>query len=1015
MAKLVFLMILFSPMARKVNIWKCLMSDAVSVPHDFYRSGDVLIGGVVSQIVYPLHTFSFEVNPSNDPLDFPHMLTKYYQHVLALVFAVDEINHNPKILPNATLGFHICDSYDNVQMTYCTTLHLLFQSSRYFPNYECGIQKNIMTVIGGLSLEISFHMADILALYKLPQLTYGSFAQEESHTRQSPLFYRLVPNEPYQCIGIIKLLQHFGWTWVGLFAVDDDSGDHFLQTLEPLFSQHGICWAFTERIPNQVNWDKLYELYTVVSNIYLPFRESKASTFIFYGESWTMTTLTGVLSLAGHSYTENMSLRKVWIMTAQVDFALTGIQRDWDFQFFHGALSFRIHSNVPFGFHNFLKKIKPYWEPKDGFLKEFWEQAFGCSLLDPQDTENDDAMCTGEERLDSLPGHIFEMSMTGHSYSIYNAVYATAHALQAMHTSMSKYRKISQSKRLEFPHFYPWQLNRFLQGISFNNSVGEPVSLKKNREMGDRFDIMNLVTFPNKTFVRVKVGSVNSNAAEEPVFVLHEERIVWQTHFNQVPVSVCNDYCRPGTQKEKKEGEKFCCYDCVPCPEGKISSQQDMVDCIKCPEDQYSSKDKDGCVNKVITFLSFLAFEEPLGITLVLLAVSCFLITAFVLAVFMKNKDTPIVKANNRDLTYALLVSLLLCFLCALLFLGKPSTVTCFIRQSAFGIVFSVALSCVLAKTITVVLAFMATKPGSGLRKWVGKRLANSIVLSCSLVQVGICIVWLGTSPPFPDLDMQSMAEKIVVACNEGSVVMFYVVLGYLGLLSLISLTVAFFARKLPNSFNEAKFITFSMLIFCSVWMSFLPTYLSTKGKYMVAVEVFSILASSAALLAWIFSIKCYIILLRPDLNSSVDLRVEIHTLDSANPNYIQILLIKSLFTDPVLCIDVYLQPKCSKAHTEEVTSDLFPGQRRHKWSEHLQTKLAEALEDTEIKDKRQVLLQTDANIIQLYEEIVQLIKPLLIKDESPKIHLCPSNKWYDLECRNLKDIYKLKNEENQT
>ncbi|XP_015274559.1 PREDICTED: vomeronasal type-2 receptor 26-like [Gekko japonicus] len=696
------------------------------------------------------------------------MLTKFYQHVLALVFAIDEINQNPKILPNVTLGFHICDSYYSVQMTYRTLLDLLFKSHRYFPNYECGIQKNVMAVIGGLSSDISFHIADILGLYKIPQLTYGSFAQEESNTRQSPTFFRLVPNEVHQCTGIMKLLQYFGWTWVGLFAVDDNSGD--------------------------------------------------------------------------------------------------SLQRAWDFQFFQGALSFRIHSNELLGFHNFLKKIKPYWNIKDGFLKDFWGQAFGCSLLDPQDAEMDDALCTGEEHMDSLPGHIFEMGMSGHSYSIYNAVYATAHALHAMYTSMLKYRAILRSKRLEFHDLHPWQLNPFIQGVSFNNSIGEPVSFMENWEKGDGFDIMNLVTFPNKTFVRVKVGSVNSNAAEEQVFILHEERIVWQTNFNQGrPISVCNDFCHPGTQKKKKEGEKFCCYDCVLCPEGKISSQQDMVNCIKCPEDQYSSKDKDGCINKVITFL---AFEEPLGITLVLLAVSCFLITAFVLGVFIKNKDTPIVKANNRDITYMLLVSLLLCFLCSLLFLGKPSNVTCFIRQSAFGIVFSVVVSCVLAKTITVVLAFMATKPGSGLRKWVGKTLANSIVLSCSLVQAGICMVWLGTSPPFPDLDMHSMAEKIVAACNEGSVVMFYVVLGYLGLLSLISLTVAFFARKLPNSFNEAKFITFSMLIFCSVWMSFVPTYLSTKGKYMVAVEVFSILASSAALLAWIFSVKCYIILLRPDLNS---------------------------------------------------------------------------------------------------------------------------------------------------
>ncbi|XP_063158757.1 vomeronasal type-2 receptor 26-like, partial [Candoia aspera] len=788
-------------MTERIFHWS--LNGPLAIVHKDYQSGDLIIAAIIYQVFFLSNEITFESLPSREVLD---------QYLL---------------------GFQIATDYLEEITTYLLALEFLSTKDKFIPNYKCKDQTNMVAVIGGPRSKTCLNMATALCNYKLPQITYGSAPL--MNNEPANLFVKwMFPDEIHQLKGILHLLLHFGWTWVGLISLYEEDRERFIQKSLSMFSERGICFDFIECLPQMMYGNEAAEMVEKADKLYKVIMGSTVIAVIFNAEITSIVTLRVMVHLFDSDDIPKKRKAKVWILIAQMEFTSILMQRELPIDFLHGALSFAIHSQQLTGFQQFMQKRNPILEKEDGFIRDFWKDAFECSFSRDIPDGNAERICTGEEKLETLPNSVFETTMGGHSYSIYNAVYAVAHALRAMRSSKPKEGQIFDENRWKLLPQSPWQLHHFLQRVSFNNSAGEEVSFSPKGEWVTGLDIFSWVTFPNQSFLRVQVGKINPLAPPEKLLTLSAKDIIWPHIFNQVSIN----------------------YDLWYEWKSQPSFERDLDDCVPCPEDQYPSKDRDSCLQKSITFLTY---QDPLGISLVVIALSFAFISAVVLGIFLKHQDTPIVKANNRNLTFTLLTALLLSFLCTLLFIGQPDQVKCLMQQTAFGIIFSVALSCILGKTTIVVLAFMATKPGSKIRKWVGKRLANTIVLSCSLAQFTICAVWLAISPPFPVSDMHSVAEEIVLECNAGSTTMLYAVLGFMGFLTAVSFTVAFLARNLPDSFNEAKFITFSMLVFCTVWVSFVPTYLSTKGKYVVAVEIFSILASAAGLLGCIFSPKCYI------------------------------------------------------------------------------------------------------------------------------------------------------------
>ncbi|XP_043926808.1 extracellular calcium-sensing receptor-like [Protopterus annectens] len=783
---------------------------------------------------------------------------KNFRIFLATVFAITEINQNPELLPNITLGFRLYDScYSEVRALEGISWLMTGQEDTV-PNYSCHAKSVLAGVIGEAGSGQTIPMARMLGVFKYPQVSYGSVVRYLSNKHLFPSFLRTVPPDNSHALSLAKFLMHFGWTWAGIVASDNDYGLVGALDLKREFSQIGGCIDYLEAVPLQEAAESILHIIDVI-------KSSTAKVVILY------LSMPQVVQLVEAVSVQNVT-GKIWIDSTA--WTITPIfYRKEVWVTLNGTVGLTFRKGAIPGFREFLYSIHPSTSSDDIFVIPFWEEAFHCkwqsSVDQPMQTWNviseNITFCTGMENLQEVDNSIFDVLNFRLSYSTYNAAYCLAHALHNLQMCVPGRGPFVNGSCANIHTFQPWQLFHYIRNVHFINKVGEEIFFDVNGDSSPIYDIVNWQMYNNGSNRYINVGKVEPNPLKGQTVLINEKAISWGNFREIPPRSVCTEKCIPGFRKAAQQGKQICCYDCIPCSKGKISNQTDASECTSCAEDEWSNDKHDRCVSRIIEFLSY---EEPISIILTAISIQLTLLTAIILCIFIKYRDTPIVRANNRELSYVLLFALMLCFTCSLLFIGRPTKITCMLRQVAFGVIFSVCVSSILAKTLTVVIAFNATKPSSKLRKWVGAKVPITIILLCSFLQFFICLAWLLIAPPFLYFNTTTDNQKIIIECNEGVIIFFYLMLGYMGFLAIVSLVVAFLARKLPDSFNEAKFITFSMLVFVTVWLSFIPAYLSTQGKYMVAVEIFAILSSSAGLLCCIFFPKCFIILLRPELNS---------------------------------------------------------------------------------------------------------------------------------------------------
>ncbi|TRY96336.1 hypothetical protein DNTS_021833, partial [Danionella cerebrum] len=673
-----------------------------------------------------------------------------------MIFAVREINQRQDLLPNVSLGYHIRDSGDDISVSVKRSLLLVNGQPEKGSRETCqDTQKQPSPVIvGDAASGISMAVLKTLASFQIPLVSYFASCSCLSNKREFPAFMRTMPSDLFQIKALVKLVKYFQWTWVGVIGVDSDYARYAIQLFLKESERFNICPAYIHLYPVVLKQDALEELVNFL-------KSSTAVVVInFSGES----ELRGILKECRQQNVTHLQwiASEAWATSAALweDFG----------DLLKGTLGFAIRrADIP-DLGHFLRKVNVSVAQTSPFLAEFWEETFHCRLngslnthLHGEETQLWPA-CKGTESLDDVYTPYSDVSQLRVSYNVYKAVYLIAHALHDMSMCVPGKGPFQNGTCGNPFQILPRQLLYYMKRTHFS-TLGEDVRFDDNGDPIASYDLMNWHRGADGSLQLVRVGFYDASLDDENDLVIDKSVIMWQQG-EKAPNSLCSSSCLPGFRKARQKGKPVCCFDCIPCAEGEISNQTDSIDCQKCSKETWPNEAQDQCISKTLDFLSF---QEPLGIILwAFSALGAF--SAFtVLGVFIMYRKTPVIRGNNIELSFLLLLFLSTCFLVGLTFLGKPTDWLCRIRYPAFGISFTLCISCLLAKTVVVLMAFRATLPGRNVMKWFGPAKQRASVLLFTLLQALICVIWLTTKPPFASSNTEVMSATIIVECSVGS------------------------------------------------------------------------------------------------------------------------------------------------------------------------------------------------------------------------------------------------------
>ncbi|KAM7405347.1 hypothetical protein PAMP_012615 [Pampus punctatissimus] len=642
-----------------------------------------------------------------------------------MLYALDQINSDPELLPNITLGARILDTCS--RDTYALEQSLTFVQAliqKDTSDIRCSngeppiIRKpeRVVGVIGASASSVSIMVANILRLFEIPQVSYASTAPELSDNNRYDFFTRVVPPDSYQAQTMLDIVKALGWNYVSTLASEGNYGESGVEAFMQISREAGgVCIAQSVKIPREPSdgeFDKIIKRLMETSNA------------------------RGVIIFANED-----DIKRVLEAAKRAN--LTG---------------------------HFLFVGSDSWGAKSSPIAELEDVAEGAVTILPKR-----ACIDGEERI----GRDSSYEQEGKVQFVIDAVYSVAYALHSMHQDLCPG---SSGVCSNMDPVEGRSLLNYIRAVNFNGSAGTSVLFNENGDAPGRYDIFQFQMTNHSHPGYHVIGQWTNNLR------LNLEEMQWSGGDKLVPESICSFPCKSGERKKMVKGVP-CCWHCELCD--GYQYQLDEFNCETCPSDMRPVPNRTACRPTPIIKLEW---NSPWALVPASLATLGILATSSVVITFIRFNDTPIVRASGRELSYVLLTGIFLIYLITFLMIVEPGTVACAFRRLLLGLGMAITYSAMLTKTNRIYRIFEQGKKSVTPPKFIS---------------------------PTSQLAITFFLISIQVTCTVYAVK----------------------SRGVPETFNEAKPIGFTMYTTCIVWLAFVPIFFgtaqSTEKKKIPVITLF--------------------------------------------------------------------------------------------------------------------------------------------------------------------------------